>query len=66
MSPTEQIKKRLRDTKSEDITERQFFEDKFREYKEFLEFKGNMKPSTIKVSLSPVASFFGRNGLLLQ
>jgi hypothetical protein len=28
MAPTEQIKKRLRDTKSENITERQFFEDK--------------------------------------
>ena len=65
MTPTEQIKKRMHDLTSEDITERTFFEDKFREYKEYLEKKGTLKPGAISTLLTPIASFFRRNGLPL-
>ena len=34
MTPTEQIKKRMHDLTSQDLTQRTFFEEKFREYKE--------------------------------
>jgi integrase len=65
MSPTEQIEKRLQNLTSQDLTERMFFERKFREYKEFLETQYD-KASTVKTMLRTVASFFGRNGLTLQ
>ena len=66
LSPTEQIRKRMHDLTTEDISERQFFEDKFRAYKEYLENKGNLKPLAIKTQLTAVASFFSRNGLPLS
>ncbi len=65
MTPTEQIKKRMHDLTTQDIAERQFFEDKFRAYKEYLEQRGNLKPLSVKTALRTVASFFGRNGLPL-
>jgi len=37
MSPTEQIQKRLKDMNSTDLTERQFFENNWREFKAYLE-----------------------------
>lgn len=39
MSPTEQIEKRIKDMNSTDLTERQFFENKWREFKAYLEEK---------------------------
>ena len=65
MSPTEMIKKRMHDITTQDLTERQFFEDKFREYKEYLETKGNLRGSSVTTDLTPVSSFFTRNGLPL-
>lgn len=65
-SPTQQIKKRMHDLTTQNITERTFFEDKFRAYKEYPEKKGDLKPSAVKTLLIPVASFFSRNGLPLQ
>jgi len=65
MSLTEQIKKRMHDLTTQDITKRQFFEDKFREYKEYLEKKPSLKPISVKTQLRTVASFFSRNGLPL-
>ena len=52
LTPTEQIKKRMHDLTSEDIAERTFFEDKFRAYKEYLEKKGNLKPSAVATLLT--------------
>jgi hypothetical protein len=66
MTPTEQIKRRMHDLTSEDITERTFFENKFREYKEFLEKQGKLSALSIKTQLRTVASFFGRNSLPLN
>ena len=65
MSPTQQIEKRLQNLTSQDLTERTFFENKFREYKEFLESQGNLKPKSVTTMLTAVASFFGRNDLRL-
>ncbi|MEM3377533.1 MAG: tyrosine-type recombinase/integrase [Candidatus Bathyarchaeia archaeon] len=65
MTPTEQIKKRMQDLTTQDLTQRLFFEDKFRAYKEYLEQKGNLKHATVRSKLRTVASFFGRNGLPL-
>ena len=65
MTPTQQVKKRMHDLTTQDITQRQFFEDKFREYKEYLEKRGNLKSSSVKTQLRTVASFFSRNGLPL-
>lgn len=42
MSPTEQIEKRASDLASKNLTERIFFENKFRAYKEHLEKKQRM------------------------
>ena len=67
-TPTEQIKKRMHDLTTQDLTERMFFEEKFREYKEYLENIQNPKPlksSSVKTRLRTVASFFSRNGLPL-
>lgn len=66
MTLTQQIKKRMQDLTTQDITQRQFFEDKFREYKEYLEKRGNLKPLSVKTQLRTVASFFSRNGLPLN
>jgi integrase len=66
MTPTQQVKKRMHDLTTQDITQRQFFEDKFREYKECLEKRGNLKPLSVKTQLRTVASFFSRNGLPLN
>jgi len=65
MSPTEQIEKRASDLASKDLTERTFFENKFRAYKEYLEKNTDLKGSSIKTMLRTVASFFGRNGVPL-
>jgi site-specific recombinase XerD len=65
MSPTEQIEKRLKDTASGNMEERTFFENKFRAYKEHLE-KRDLTPEGVRTLLTPVASFFSRNGLPLN
>lgn len=68
MTPTEQIKKRMHDLNSEEILQRTFFEQKFREYKEYLESIRNpdpLKHETVRGKLRTVASFFARNGLPL-
>jgi site-specific recombinase XerD len=66
MTPTEQINKRLQDLTSQDLTERTYFEGKFRAYKEFLEKEGKLSALSIKTMLRTVASFFSRNGLTLN
>ena len=66
MSPTEIIEKRLRDTASTNLTERNFFEQKFREFKQHLETENDSTWQTIKSKLRTVASFFSRNGLPLN
>ena len=66
MSPTEQIDKRLKDLTSQDLTERTYFEDKFREFKEELESKGNLNARSVTTMLTAVASFFSRNSLPLN
>jgi site-specific recombinase XerD len=65
MSPREQIEKRASDLASSDLTQRTYFENKFREYKEYLEKNTNLSASSIKTMLRTVASFFSRNGLTL-
>jgi site-specific recombinase XerD len=66
MNPTEQIKKRMQNLVSQDLTERLYFEDRFRSFKEYLEKKGTLKPDSVKTMLRTVASFFSRNGLPLN
>jgi integrase len=66
MSPTEQIEKRLKDTASQNMTDRTFFEQKFRAYKEYLEKNTELKAISVKTKLRTVASFFSRNGLPLN
>lgn len=66
MTPTEQIEKRLKDLRSESLTDRIYFETKFREFKEELEQKGTLKARTVTTVLTAVSSFFTRNGLALQ
>ena len=66
LSPTEQIKKRMHDLTTENLGERQFFEEKFRAYKERLEKRGDLKPGAVRTLLTPIASFFSRNGLPLN
>lgn len=65
MNPTQQIEKRLKDLTSQNLTERTFFEMKFREYKEHLEKTTELKAGSIKTLLRTVASFFSRNSLAL-
>ena len=48
MSPTEAISKRVKDLSSGDLTERQYFELKFREYKSQLE---QTKPMIVALEL---------------
>jgi archaellum component FlaC len=66
MTPTEQIKKRMHDLTTENLSERLFFENKFRAFKEYLEKRGDLKPVSVKTQLRTVASFFSRNGLPLN
>jgi len=66
MTPTEMIEKRLNDTRSDNMAERMFFEQKFRAYKKHLEDLGTLSPIAIRTQLTPVASFFSRNGLKLN
>ena len=65
MTPTQQIQKRMHGLTltTTDLSERTYFENKFRAYKEMLEQKGNLKAGAITTLLIPVASFFSRNGL---
>jgi hypothetical protein len=65
LSPTEIIKKRMHDLTSTEITERCFFEDKFRAYKESMENAGTHTDSWIHDRLKVASSFFTRNGLPL-
>ncbi|MCW3984643.1 MAG: tyrosine-type recombinase/integrase [Candidatus Bathyarchaeota archaeon] len=65
MDLTMQVSKRMRDLTSQDLSERQFFEDKFRAYKEYLEKRGDLKPLSVRTELTAVASFFSRIGLPL-
>jgi hypothetical protein len=66
MTPTQMIEKRLKDTASLSAADRTFFEHKFRAYKEHLEKQNKMGAVSIKTQmLTPVASFFSRNGLPL-
>ena len=55
MMPTEQIKKRMHDLTTENLTERLFFENKFRAYKEYLEKRGDLKPLSVKTMLSALS-----------
>ena len=57
MTPTEQINKRMKDLTSQDLTERTFFEAKFREYKAMREDQGKLSALSIKSELRTVASF---------
>jgi hypothetical protein len=65
LSPTEIISKRMNDLTSKDITERCFFEDKFRAFKESLENAGTHTDSWIHDRLKVASSFFTRNSLPL-
>lgn len=60
MNPTEQIELRIMQTNSNDLTERQFFENKWREFKAYLEAT-KKTDSCVKGYLKCVASFFSRN-----
>jgi hypothetical protein len=66
MTPTEQIKKRMHDLTTQDISQRLFFENKWRAFKEYLERKGDLKHASVRTRLRTVASFFSRNGLPLN
>ena len=66
MTPSEQIKQRIQDTISQDLTQRTYFENEWRRYKEYLEQKGDLSDSSIKTMLKIVASFFSRNSLHLR
>jgi hypothetical protein len=66
MNPTEQIKKRMENLTSQDLTERTFFEKQFRAFKEHLEKNTDLKPLSVKTKLRTVASFFSRNSLPLN
>jgi integrase len=65
MTPTEQIKKRMQNLTSQNITERTFFENKFREFKEYLEQNTELSSASIRTKIKTVASFFSRNSLPL-
>jgi len=65
MSPSEQIQKRVKDLTTQDLTERLYFENQFRGFKESLEKTGKYRPDSVKTLLRTVASFFSRNGLPL-
>jgi integrase len=60
MTPTEQINKRMKDLTTTDLTQRNFFENKFREYKAHLEASEKLSAISVKTALISVASFFTR------
>jgi hypothetical protein len=64
LTPTEQIQKRMHDLTSTDIKTLQFFEDKWRAYKEYLESTGTNSDSKVHDKIKVVSSFFTRNGCL--
>ena len=66
LSPTEQINKRMHDLTSTEITERCFFEDNWRSYKEALKSTGLNSDSKVHDKIKVVSSFFTRNGLPLN
>lgn len=66
MSPTQQIKHRIWDITSQDLTQRTHFENEWRRYKEYLEQRGDLSDSSIRTMLKIVASFFSRNSLPLR
>ena len=66
LTPTEQIQKRMHDSISTDIQERQFFEDKWRLYKQSLESTGTNSDSKVHDRIKVVSSFFTRNSLPLS
>jgi hypothetical protein len=67
MNPTEIINKRMNDeAEKKDITIKQFFEDKWKSYKEYLESSGNNSDSKVHDRLKVASSFFTRNGLPLK
>ena len=65
MDLTQQVTKRMNDLRAPDLSERQYFEDKFRAYKEYFEKRGDLKPRSVSTELTAVASFFSRIGLPL-
>lgn len=61
MTPTEQIKKRMRDLTNQDLAERSHFEQQFRAFKTMREnSEKQLSPLSIKSELRTAASFFGR------
>lgn len=66
MTPTEIISKRMHDKLSLDLLEVTFFENSWREFKQYLESKGTLSDASIHGRLRTVASFFGRNGTTLD
>lgn len=66
MTPTEAIKKRMENLTSQDLTERCFFEDKWRAYKESMESTGTHSDFFVHDRLKVASSFFTRNGLPLN
>ena len=66
LTPKEQIKKRMENLTSTEITDRCFFEDKWRAYKESLESTGTNSDTKVHDRIKVVASFFNRNGLPLN
>jgi hypothetical protein len=66
LTPTEQINKRMHDLTSVEITERCFFEDNWRSYKEALEATGTNTDSKVHDRIKAVSSFFTRNSLPLS
>jgi len=65
MSPTKQIERRVTDLQSSDLRERNFFEDKVIEYKNFLQTQFDNE-TTVKAYLTTVRSFFSSNRLPLS
>jgi integrase/uncharacterized coiled-coil protein SlyX len=62
----EQIQKRMHDLTSTGIKTLQFFEDKWRAYKDYLESTGTNSDSKVHDKIKVVSSFFTRNGLPLN
>jgi site-specific recombinase XerD len=65
MTPTEQLKKRVKDLQSTNPKERGFFEDKVVEFKNAL-VEQNYKPATVQCTLTPILSFFSAHRVPLR
>jgi hypothetical protein len=65
MNPTQIIEKRMRDLASQDLTERTYFEDRWRAFKDSMENAGTHKDTWIHDRLKIASSFLTRNGLKL-